>query len=157
MPWKATLRELARAPTRHSSTHGRNDTFFSICYASCFAASTAQLCGDAERAAHHAAEALLLGNRHNFQYWIAWAQAIEGWLVGLQSPPKGISLIDEARKRYLATGSTLVAPYFEALACKTARFAGLPDADEREARLERHAQASGVQFWRGVLKQQGGD
>lgn len=125
---------------------------FSICYASCFAASTAQLCGDVEGAARHAAEALLLGNRHNFQYWIAWAQAIEGWVAGLQSPKQGIALIDEARARYLATGSTLAAPYFEALACRTAHAAGLPDADAREARLLRDALASGVRFWERVLQ-----
>jgi hypothetical protein len=125
---------------------------FSICYASCFAASTAQLCGDVERAAHHAAEALLLGNRHNFQYWIAWAQAIEGWVTGLQSPERGVVLIDHARDRYLATGSTLAAPYFEALACRTALAAGLPDAEAREARLLREALASGVRFWEPVLR-----
>jgi class 3 adenylate cyclase len=125
---------------------------FSICYASCFAASTAQLCGDVERAAHHAAEGLLLGNRHNFQYWIAWAQAIEGWVAGLQSPERGVALIDDARDRYLATGSTLAAPYFEALACRTALAAGLPDAEAREARLLRDALASGVRFWEHVLR-----
>jgi class 3 adenylate cyclase len=142
----------ARARADAAIEHARAERHvFSICYASCFAASTAQLCGDVERAAHHAAEALLLGNRHNFQYWIAWAQAIEGWLAGLQSPERGIALIDDARERYLATGSTLASPYFEALACRTARAAGLPDADAREARLLRDALASGVRFWERVL------
>jgi class 3 adenylate cyclase len=144
----ASARSRAEAALEHARAERH---VFSICYASCFAASTAQLCGDPERAAQHAAEALLLGNRHNFQYWIAWAQAIEGWLVGLRSPERGISLIDDARDRYLATGSTLVAPYFEALACRTARAARLSEADAREERLHRGAQASGVRFWHAVL------
>jgi hypothetical protein len=128
---------------------------FSICYALCFAASAAQLCGDEEAARRHAGEALQLGNRHNFQYWIAWAQAIEGWLVGLRAPELGVSLIGNARDRYLATGSTLVAPYFEALACRIARAAGLPEAGEREARLHAQARASGVRFWEAVLRERG--
>jgi hypothetical protein len=122
---------------------------FSLCYASCLAASVAQLCGDAEAAARHAAEALRIGNRHNFEYWIAWAQAIEGWAIGLELPADGVRRIDEARDRYLATGSTLVAPYFEALACRTARRGNLPDAGAREARL--HELADGdVRFWHAV-------
>lgn len=128
---------------------------FSTCYALCFAASAAQLCGDEEAARRHAGEALQLGNRHNFQYWIAWAQAIEGWLVGLRAPELGVSLIGNARDRYLATGSTLVAPYFEALACRIARAAGLPEAGEREARLQAQARASGVRFWEAVLREPG--
>ena len=143
----------ARARTDAALERARAERHvFSICYASCFAASTAQLCGDVERAAHHAAEALLLGNRHNFQYWIAWAQAIEGWVAGLQSPERGVALIDDARDCYLATGSTLAAPYFEALACRTALAAGLPDAEAREARLLREALANGVRFWESVLR-----
>ncbi|MEJ8838391.1 ATP-binding protein [Ramlibacter sp. AN1133] len=142
----------ARARADAALEHARSERHvFSVCYASCFAASVAQLCGDTERAAHHAAEALRLGNQHNFQYWIAWAQAIGGWLVGLQSPQEGIALIDDAVDRYRATGSTLVVPYFEALACRVARAAGLPDAGDREARLHQHAQATGVRFWQPVL------
>lgn len=143
----------ARARADAALEHARAERHvFSICYASCFAASTAQLCGDVERAAHHASEALLLGNRHNFQYWIAWAQAIEGWVAGLQASERGIALIDAARERYLATGSTLVAPYFEALACKTARAARLPEAHARESRLHQEAATSEVRFWRAVLQ-----
>ena len=143
--------EAARAHTEAALEQARSERhMFSICYALCFAASAAQLCGDVERAAHYSAQALLMGNQHNFQYWISWAEAIEGWLVGLTSPRKGISLIDGACTRYLSTGSTLVVPYFEALACSTAVAAGTPDADARQARLEGHAQASGIQFWRAV-------
>lgn len=125
---------------------------FSICYAACFAASTAQLCGEPDRAARHAAEALNIGNRHNFQYWIAWAQAVQGWVVGRREPERGLSLIDDALERYGATGSTLVAPYFEALACATARAAGLPEAGGREAGLQLRGQGSDVRFWHAVLR-----
>lgn len=143
----------ARARTEQALEHARGlGHVFSICYASCFAASAAQLYGDAEAATEHASVALLLGNQHNFQYWIAWAQAVQGWLVGLRSPERGIALIDDALDRYLATGSTLVAPYFEALSCSTALLAGMPDAAEREARLEDTAQRSGVRFWQPVLR-----
>jgi len=125
---------------------------FSLCYALCFAASAAQLSGDVESAASHSAECLLLGNRHNFQYWIAWAQAIDGWLVGLQSPERGLVLIDNAIKRYQSTGSpTLVLPYFQALACKTARAIGTSEGAAREAQLLAHVKGSEVRFWLSVL------
>ena len=149
--------ESALARSEAALEHARAERHvFSVCYASCFAASTAQLCGEPERAAQYAAEALRIGNRHNFQYWIAWAQAIEGWLVGRDAPERGMSLIDDALDRYLATGSTLVVPYFEALACTTARAGGLPEAATREARLHLRAQASGVRFWHAVLREPGG-
>lgn len=124
---------------------------FSVCYALCFAASAAQLCGDLGRAGRLSAEALQLGNQHNFQYWIAWAQAIEGWIVGQSSPRRGIELIDGALHRYQATGSTLVIPYFEALACRTARIASGSEASLREAKLRERYEKSDVRFWRDVL------
>jgi class 3 adenylate cyclase/tetratricopeptide (TPR) repeat protein len=143
----------ARACSDRAIAHARREQHvFSLCYALCFAASTAQLCGDASRAEACAAEALALGNRHNFQYWIAWAQAVQGWIVGRRAPTEGISLIDDAVGRYLATGSTLVRPYFEALACQTARASGGADVEVREARLRALTQASGVQFWCPVLR-----
>jgi hypothetical protein len=143
----------ARACSDRAIAHARGEQHvFSLCYALCFAASTAQLCGDARRAEACAAEALALGNRHNFQYWIAWAQAVQGWIVGRHAPAEGIGLIDDAVGRYLATGSTLVRPYFEALAYQTARTSGGADVDMREARLRDLMQASDVQFWRTVLR-----
>jgi len=125
---------------------------FSICYALCFAASCAQLSGDAERAAAHAEEAFRLGNQHNFQYWLAWAQAIQGWVRGLDAPKEGIALIEQARAAYLATGSSLVAPYFEALACDIARSAGFGAFLLREAALRARAKETGVWFWEATLK-----
>ena len=70
---------------------------FSICYALCFAASCAQLSGDVDNAAAYAEEAFRLANEFNFQYWLAWAQAIQGWVKGLREPPDGIALIQRAR------------------------------------------------------------
>jgi class 3 adenylate cyclase/ATP/maltotriose-dependent transcriptional regulator MalT len=125
---------------------------FSIGYALCFAASCCQVCGDPAGAQDHAEEAARLGNRHNFQYWIAWARAILGWVTGLQAPDKGIALIDEARRSYLATGSSLVAPYFEALAVDVAK--RLPDAGAAadESRLRARARETGVWFWECALR-----
>jgi hypothetical protein len=125
---------------------------FSICYGLCFAASCAQLSGDAERAAAHAEEAFRLGNQHNFQYWLAWATAIQGWVKGLDSPREGIALIEQASASYLATGSSLVAPYFEALACDIARSGYLGDFAQREAGLQARAEETGVWFWQGALR-----
>ncbi len=125
---------------------------FSICYGLCFAASCAQLSGDAERAAAHAGEALRLGNQHNFQYWLAWAQAIQGWVKGLDAPRPGIALIEQARANYLATGSSLVAPYFDALACDIARSAKLDDVAQRVATLRARGEETGVWFWQEVLR-----
>jgi class 3 adenylate cyclase len=124
---------------------------FSICYAQCFAASCAQLCDDAGRATEFAEEASQLGNRHNFQYWIAWADAIRGWVTGLTAPEAGLALIDQARQSYLATGSSLVAPYFEALALDIARSSNREDASWRERELIAQATATGVWFWQGAL------
>ena len=125
---------------------------FSICYGLCFAASCAQLCGDPKQAAMYAEEAMDLGNQHNFQYWLAWAKAIQGWLKGLDSPQEGIALIEQARAGYLATGSSLVEPYFEALACNVARVARCGDWTIRETTLRARAQETGVWFWEGALK-----
>ena len=124
---------------------------FSTCYALCFGASCAQLSGDVEQAAADAEEALRVANKHNFQYWLAWARAVHGWVKGLEAPQEGLALIEQARVAYLATGSSLVAPYFEALACSIARSAGLDDFAAREAALEARAKTTGVWFWEAAL------
>jgi class 3 adenylate cyclase len=120
---------------------------FSICYVHCFTGSCAQLEGDARRVAEAADDTIRLANQHNFQYWLAWGRALRGWVRGLASPEQGIAAIDDARAAYLATGSTLVAPYFGALACNIARLKGIGGAAERERALEQQADATGVRFW----------
>jgi hypothetical protein len=124
---------------------------FSVCYALCFASSVAQMCGRADDAAAHALEAEQLANHHNFPYWIAWARAVHGWVVGTTSAEHGIELIEAARRAYLATGSSLVAPYFEALACSLASSAGHPQHPAWRSRLYAQGCATGVWFWEGVL------
>lgn len=124
---------------------------FSIGYALCFAASSAQLLGDAEGAAEHAAQAIRVGNQHNLRYWIAWAQAVQGWVRGLEAPREGIALLDEARRSYVSTGSTLVAPYFDAMACSIAYAGGVGDPMARERELRAAAARTGVWFWEGAL------
>jgi class 3 adenylate cyclase len=123
---------------------------FSICYVHCFAASCAQLEGDPRRVAEAADQAIRLANRNNFQYWLAWGRALRGWVQGLEAPQQGIAAIDAAQSAYLATGSTLVAPYFGALACNIARLkaGGL---QEREHVLEHDANTTGVRFWLAAL------
>ncbi len=108
--------------------------------------------GDVERAAAFADEAFREGNRHNFQYWLAWAKAIQGWVKGLETPREGIAIIEQARTSYLATGSSLVTPYFEALACDIARSANQGDWRAAEARLRAQAETTGVWFWEAALK-----
>ncbi|MCL4767310.1 MAG: AAA family ATPase [Hyphomicrobiaceae bacterium] len=124
---------------------------FSVCYTRCFAASCAQLQGDAQRAAAYADEAIQLANRHGFQYWLAWGRALRGWAAGLRDPQKGMAMINEARGAYLATGCTLVAPYLDALACNLARHAGLAEAVEREQAIRRSTEPTGVMFWEAAL------
>ena len=124
---------------------------FSICYALCFAASCAQLSGDVDAAAAYADDAFGLANEFNFQYWLAWAQAIQGWVKGLREPPDGIALIQRARSGYLATGSSLAAPYLEALTCNVARSTGLKDFTSQQATLKDHAKVTGVWFWEAAL------
>jgi class 3 adenylate cyclase/tetratricopeptide (TPR) repeat protein len=128
------------------------DHAFSICYALCFAASCAQLGGDPERAEAYSREALHLGNRHDFQYWIAWANAVLGWVAGLKSPGEGMALIEQARRGYEATGSSLVVPYFEALRCDVARRLCAEDAKACEERLRAQAGRSGILFWEAALR-----
>jgi hypothetical protein len=97
------------------------DHAFSICYAHCFAASCAQLREDPKAAEASAIDAIRLSNQHNFQYWLAWGRAVRGWVQGLTAAEAGLQEINEARTAYLATGSTLIAPYFTALACNVGR------------------------------------
>jgi KaiC/GvpD/RAD55 family RecA-like ATPase len=124
---------------------------FSICYTHCFAASCAQLRDDKEDAIVRAEEAIQLANRHNFQYWRAWGRAVRGWAIGIDDPERGLKMLDDARQAYLATGCTLIDPYFDALAYCIARLAGHSDAPEREAALRRSALATGVTFWEAAL------
>jgi class 3 adenylate cyclase/tetratricopeptide (TPR) repeat protein len=124
---------------------------FSLCYGLCFAASCAQLSNRAEEAATQADEAIRLANHHNFQYWLAWGHALLGWVKGLGTPREGIDLIDAACDSYRATGSSLVIPYFQALACQVARSAGLEEFAAREAELRHRATETGVRFWEVVL------
>jgi hypothetical protein len=124
---------------------------FSICYALCFAASCAQLSGEVGSASVYAEEAFRLGNEFNFQYWLTWAQAIQGWVKALHDPSGGIALIERARAGYLATGSSLFAPYFDALVCNVARLTGLKNVSPQEAKLKAHAKETGVWFWEAAL------
>jgi class 3 adenylate cyclase len=124
---------------------------FSICYVQCFAASCAQLWGEPQIVAAQADHAIRLANEHNFQYWLAWGRALLGWVQGLDAPQDGIQAIDAACAAYLATGSSLVAPYFEALACNIARLGDVPGSATREETLRRRAETTGVLFWQDVL------
>jgi class 3 adenylate cyclase len=124
---------------------------FSICYAHCFAASCAQLRADPKAAETSAIDAIRLSNQHNFQYWLAWGRAVRGWVQGLTAAEAGLNEISEARVAYLATGSTLIAPYFTALACNVGRHWNLPDTKEREDRTRAEARTTGVMFWESAL------
>lgn len=144
----ATSRDFVDAAVRHAKTAGHP---FSTGYALCFAASCAQIAGDPRSAAAHADEALRIGNQHNFQYWIAWAKAVKGWVTGLDAPDEGVNLIDDALLAYAATGSTLVAPYFDALACNVRRLERRGGDASREAALRSRARETGVWFWEAAL------
>jgi hypothetical protein len=141
------LDKLERA-LEHANTAGHA---FSICYAHCFAASCAQLRGDTQAAEISASDAIRLSNQHNFQYWLAWGRAVRGWVQGLMAPEAGLQEIDEARAAYLATGSTLIAPYFTALACNIGRRWNLPGIAEREDTMRAEARSTGVMFWEPAL------
>lgn len=121
--------------------------WFSLCYGLCFAASCEQMLDDMDAAERYATEALNLALQHNFAYWIAWARAVLGWVLGRSDPALGVAQIEAAVVSYRATGSSLVLPYFEALACDALTMAGLPD-DGRQASLLRACEATGVWFWR---------
>jgi hypothetical protein len=125
---------------------------FSTCYALCFGASCAQVSGDVERAAGLSDAAFREANRHNFQYWLAWASAVRGWARGLEAPSEGIAIIQQAKTSYLATGSTLVTPYFEALACDIAQSADLDDSRATERTLRAQAETTGLWFWEAALR-----
>lgn len=124
---------------------------FSICYAHCFAASCAQLRADPKAAEASAIDAIRLSNQHNFQYWLAWGRAVRGWVQGLTAAEAGLQEISEARTAYLATGSTLIAPYFTALACNLGRHWNLPGTEEREDTVRAETRATGVMFWEPAL------
>lgn len=124
---------------------------FSLCYGLCFASSCAQLSNRTDEAATLADEAIRLANHHNFQYWLAWGHALLGWVKGSSAPREGIDLIDAACDSYRATGSSLVIPYFQALACDIARAAGLEESAAREEELRHRATETGVRFWEVVL------
>jgi hypothetical protein len=70
---------------------------------------------------------------------------------GLDAPSEGISVIDAACVVYRSTGSSLVAPYFQALACNIARSAGLEESAAREAELRFRTTETGVKFWEVAL------
>lgn len=145
----ANSRERAEAAIARAKAAGHA---FSSCYALCFAASCSQIAGVPSLAARHSDEALRVGNQHNFQYWIAWARAVKGWVRGLDAPGEGVDLIDEAMLAYAATGSTLIAPYFEALACNLYRLSGAGPATAREAELWSRAEKGGIWFWKAALE-----
>ena len=107
--------------------------------------------GEPQIVAAQADHAIRLANEHNFQYWLAWGRALLGWVQGLDAPQDGIQAIDAACAAYLATGSSLVAPYFEALACNIARLGDVPGSAAREETIRRRAETTGVLFWQDVL------
>jgi class 3 adenylate cyclase/tetratricopeptide (TPR) repeat protein len=127
---------------------------FSMCYVHCFAASCGQLWGDSNLAAVSADKAIRLANENNFEYWLAWGKALRGWARGLHEPRLGVQDIDDACAAYLMTGSTLIKPYFEALACNLTRLENMPGATEREENIRASTEATGVQFWRSALADQ---
>ena len=125
---------------------------FSICYVHCFASSCAQLWGKPQLAAASADDAIRLSNRHNFQYWSAWGRALRGWVLGLEAPEQGIQAIDEARAIYLATGSTLIAPYFDALACHIGQLNGIQTTASRLESIRSQTNKTGARFWMAALE-----
>jgi hypothetical protein len=60
--------------------------------------------------------------------------------------------IDEASAAYLATGSTLVAPYFDALACHIGRLKGIESTESRLQAIRRQTAETGVRFWMAALE-----
>ena len=125
---------------------------FSICYVHCFASSCAQLWGKPQLAAASADDAIRLSNKHNFQYWSAWGRALRGWVLGLEAPEQGIQAIDEARAIYLATGSTLIAPYFDALACHIGQLKGIQTTASRLESIRSQTNKTGARFWMAALE-----
>ena len=156
MAWLDSLAdrpELAKARLEHALDQATASAHaFSICYVQCFAASCAQLWGKPQFAAASADEAIRLSNLYNFPYWSAWGRAMRGWVMGLESLERGVQAIDEARGTYLATGSTLIAPYFDALVCHIGRLKGIEWTASRLEAIRTQTHKTGVQFWTAALQ-----
>lgn len=127
---------------------------FSEAYALCFAASCAQLLGNVDSCRDFADRVAALSTKHNFQYWLAWAEAVKGWAIGLDDRDRGLLEIEQANSLYLKTGSTLISPYFNALACNVAGAKSTREAAARRRDIATQTEKSGVRFWRSALAAQ---
>lgn len=87
-------------------------------------AVAAQMRGDRDRAAEHAAIAHDTAVAHDFVYWIAWAEFVLGWLQLDRTPEQAAVSIGRAIDRYQATGARQALPYAWTLEADALRASG---------------------------------
>ncbi len=79
---------------------------FSSAYVSCFAACVAQFDGNPDEALHHASVARKLADKHEFNYWQAWADVVKGWaLVRQGNRDEGLIVLTAGIDAYAVLGA----------------------------------------------------
>jgi len=88
----------------------------SLAFALVLAASVHQACGDVERTAARASEALRIAEQHSLPQFRDWSRAYLGWAAAKQGRlDEGIAMSTEALAASATLGSAAARPYFSAL------------------------------------------
>lgn len=105
-------RAIERARTITEAT----DHEFSRAYGFSILASVHQGTGDATACLEFASRALELSQRHNFRYWEAWAQIMQGWATAASGDyNRGIEELMAGLDGYIKTGSRQIVVYAKTL------------------------------------------
>ncbi len=120
---------------------------FTLAYALCMGAAVHQCRREPEAMLPLAEEAVAIGRKHSFRYWIAWGTSLQGWANALLEPgSSGTERLEEGHSAYCATGALLFQPYILGMLAET-----LARAGEAWRGLELLERASATERERGIL------
>ncbi|MFK7893857.1 MAG: adenylate/guanylate cyclase domain-containing protein [Granulosicoccus sp.] len=93
---------------------------YSLAYAVCMGAAVHQCCGNTVETLNLAEQCLKTAEKHRFQYFIAWGNALQGWAQSLLQPSADSDrLLVIGQSQYEATGARLFMPHILTLRAET--------------------------------------
>jgi serine/threonine protein kinase len=101
-----------------------------------------------------ASDLIELSTRQDFAFFLPLGEMLRGWVLSVSgNPTKGIAWIDDGMRRYQATGSMVIMPYWLAVMAKALHLAErTSDALEAIKEAESLVERSGERWWYAELQ-----